>query len=364
MDIKKRIPELDILRGFGIFLAVLGHCITYGNGAAYKASLAWQSSFVYRVIYSFHMPLLTIVSALALYCSIQKSAQRPAETLIKKVYRLTIPILSWGVFSAGFYYFFAPDRFPRSANQFFWTCADAYWYLTAILICTSLTLIIHYWLHDSPLAFAVIVILFFVLPDAHSLAAQKTMFIYYYLAFSCAEKIVQALADGLEDKHCRLYIGLFLVSLVLFIAIFPWFTGNKTFHVFSFYGIDDPTGRVIHVITRVALGITGSFLASVIILAIVTKAEPIGKLLETIGKESFGIYVLSSWVLEWGLQRITRDIKPSSVMTLVESLLITGLCYLVTIVVRKISIIDYLFFGGKSPDWNKSGIFISNKKGN
>ena len=362
MSIKKRIPELDILRGFGIFLAVLGHCITYGNGAAYKTSLAWQSSFVYRIIYSFHMPLLTIVSALALYCSIQKSTRTPADTLIKKTCRLTIPILSWGVFSAVFYYFFAPDRFPRNANQFFWTCADAYWYLTAILICTSLTLIIHYWLHDSPLAFAVTVILFFVLPDTHSLAAQKTMFIYYYLAFFFAEKIIQALADGIDDKHGRLYIGLFLVSLVLFIVIFPWFTGSKTFHVFSFYGIDDPAGRVIHVIIRVTLGITGSFLASTVILAIVTKADLIGRLFETIGKESFGIYVLSSWVLEWGLQRITRDVKPSSVITLAESLLITGLCYTVTIIARKIPILDYLFFGGKFPERNKSGLFSSNKK--
>lgn len=349
MKVKKRIPELDILRGFGIYLSVLGHCITYGNGTEYKASLAWQSSFVYRLIYSFHMPLLTIVSALALYCSIQGNDQKPYETIYRKTIRLIVPIFSWGVFSSVFYYVFAPDRFPRSFIQFFWTCADAYWYLTAILICTTLTLILHYCFHDSIFAFAVTVILLFILPDSYSLAAQKTMFIYYYAAFFFAGKILSLIVDGIDRGRRKYFYCALLLSLGLFIAIFPWFTGSKTFHVFSVYGLDDPAGRIIHVITRVALGFSGSFLASVILLVIVQKAKQIGKLFSAIGKESFGIYVLSSWVLEWVLQRATRNVSFSLFLTIAESVFITAICYFVTRFAKKIPAIDYLFFGGRKP---------------
>lgn len=343
----KRVPELDVLRGFGIYLSVLGHCITYGNGSAFKTSGAWQSTFLYRIIYSFHMPLLAAVSGIALWCSLQgKKNDSPLRTIGRKSFHLIIPIFSWGVFSSAFYYLFAPDRFPRSLSQFFWTCEEAYWFLSAMLICVFLTLTLHYAFHAHFICFGIVIVAFFLLPDTHSTAAQKTMFIYYYLSFLFAPFFLASLTS-FSKRHIFLVIS----CAVIFTLLFPWFTEGKCFHVFSLNGYSDPLGRIIHVIRRVLLGVSGSVVFSYILICFAKKTPHIGNMFISLGKQSFGIYVLSSWLLEWALQRLTSEVSPSLLLTIAESVVITAVCYFSTILLKQIPFVDFLAFGGKLPSF-------------
>ena len=59
---KKRIPEIDYIRGFAIFLVVLGHSIIVFPINLHQTT--W-CMYLYDLIYSFHMPLFFAISG---YC--------------------------------------------------------------------------------------------------------------------------------------------------------------------------------------------------------------------------------------------------------------------------------------------------------
>ena len=345
MKTKRRIVQLDVLRGFGIYLSVLGHCITYGNGSAFKAASGWQQSVLYRVIYSFHMPLLAAISGIALWYSLKGSTTPSLKSAARKLSHLVVPILSWGIFSSFFYYIFAPSRFPTSLVQFFWTCEEAYWFLSAMVICITLTFLLKDCLHNHPVAFIALFGLFFLLPDTHSTAAQKTMFFYYYLFFLLAQFVL----SQIDSPDWKKLAFITLLAFVIYLVLFPWFTADKTFHVFSIASTDAPVERILHVVKRVLLGTSGLWLFSVLFLLLSHFVPFVEKLFAGLGKQSLGIYVLSSWIIEWGLQKLTRDFSYSTLQTVVESVIVTGICYALTILLRKIPVVDYLFFGGSMP---------------
>ena len=54
---ERRNQQLDIVKGFAIVLVVLGHAIQY----TYRD---FDNLFVFRLIYSFHMPLFMFVSGM------------------------------------------------------------------------------------------------------------------------------------------------------------------------------------------------------------------------------------------------------------------------------------------------------------
>lgn len=55
--VERRNQQLDIVKGFAIVLVVLGHAIQY----TYRD---FDNLFVFRLIYSFHMPLFMFVSGM------------------------------------------------------------------------------------------------------------------------------------------------------------------------------------------------------------------------------------------------------------------------------------------------------------
>lgn len=82
---KQRLIYLDNLKGFAILLVVLGHCIQ-----AHDISNSYQ--FLFRFIYSFHMPLFMMVSGYFGY----KASVVFLKDLKKKASRLLVPYFVWG----------------------------------------------------------------------------------------------------------------------------------------------------------------------------------------------------------------------------------------------------------------------------
>lgn len=73
--VKTYYPHIDGLKGFAIILMVMAHAIAWSypdisflsHRFCDMSTLEFNSSFVWKVIYSFHMPLLFAVSGFLFY---------------------------------------------------------------------------------------------------------------------------------------------------------------------------------------------------------------------------------------------------------------------------------------------------------
>lgn len=77
---QKRIEFIDIAKGIGIILMVIGHTN--------------PPQYVFNYIYIFHMPLFFILSG---YFFNQETLRKPATFIYKKIKGLYIPYIKWGI---------------------------------------------------------------------------------------------------------------------------------------------------------------------------------------------------------------------------------------------------------------------------
>lgn len=88
----KRNKKIDFIKGLCIFLVVWGHVIQYFTPVEYN----YFESTVFRIIYSFHMPLFMAISG---YLSFGALYRDYKQVLVKRCVALGIPMISWGIIS-------------------------------------------------------------------------------------------------------------------------------------------------------------------------------------------------------------------------------------------------------------------------
>ena len=122
---------IDTLKGVAILLVVVGHSIQTNISD-------FDSNVVFRIIYSFHMPLFMFLSGYVIYGHIHSPL---SGWLIDKFKRLVIPFLSWAIImklinynSDSFtQYFFKLYHSPDNGLWFLWVLFINYCILGTIL---------------------------------------------------------------------------------------------------------------------------------------------------------------------------------------------------------------------------------------
>jgi fucose 4-O-acetylase-like acetyltransferase len=103
MESKKTKPQhdlyLDVLKGFAILMVVLGHSLQ-----TFVPNEQFDNNLLFRIIYSFHMPLFMFLAGAAAAYSL-----RPMnlDFIKRKFYMLVVPFASWyllGYFISGAYH--------------------------------------------------------------------------------------------------------------------------------------------------------------------------------------------------------------------------------------------------------------------
>ncbi len=84
--------SLDIAKGILITLVVIGHGLQYAFGASYGSSGLFFDNPLYRIIYSFHMPLYMIISGYLFYFTNQKGI---VYVLKSKVRTIIVPYVTY-----------------------------------------------------------------------------------------------------------------------------------------------------------------------------------------------------------------------------------------------------------------------------
>lgn len=134
---KERLPYWDLLKLFLIFLVIWGHCIRGFSTSDYVGSI------IYRIIYSFHMPLFMMISG---YFSVSSMSMEIVSFLQKKFWNLIYPCLIWGAILWGvleclFSFHYGSDSFSISGilKDYYWL--SNFWFLKSCFICYVLAYI-------------------------------------------------------------------------------------------------------------------------------------------------------------------------------------------------------------------------------
>ena len=88
LNTNDRNKTIDVLRGIAIFCVVLGHIVQKG-----MLDIRYEDNVVYKAIYTFHMPMLMLLSGYLFYYSIKKYSF--LELLKHKVIQIALPIIVW-----------------------------------------------------------------------------------------------------------------------------------------------------------------------------------------------------------------------------------------------------------------------------
>ena len=309
---------IDNLKGIGITLVVIGHCIQYGSGNIFLQNNLFYTNILFRFIYSFHMPFFMLISGYLFYNSTQKHSS--SEIIKSKVNRLLIPILVWTI-SGGVINYFINKNLLNSLgilSGYF----ENFNFLWAIFYASLLVLVIHRVYQDDLLAYIIVVI------ASNFLNAPLLFFELYLLPFF----VIGYLFNKYQKKFSKYlnwkYLGgIFIILLVIYIFLFFHFTYNKYIYTSSYF-----IGNDIHVlfinIYRFLIGLIGSVLAILSIKVINNLIEKI-KIFEILGHNSLGIYIISCYVNSLLLIKYTANFSFSYLNIIYESVIVIGICMLI-----------------------------------
>jgi fucose 4-O-acetylase-like acetyltransferase len=184
----RRDESLDIAKGFGILLVVVGHCLDGLIASGFfPSSLAWPALTAF-LIYLFHMPLFFVVSG-----HLASGKHRPAgATLAKLIPTIVYPYFLWSILEGlALVYLskYTTSHEPISALfKILWIPIVPYWFLYALFFCHIGYLFIRKLSHRVQLAIAIVIFLapqFFLGPlfSVHLLIVAETVRGFLYFIF-------------------------------------------------------------------------------------------------------------------------------------------------------------------------------------
>lgn len=340
----------DILRGFAVCLMVFGHCIQEGSGRTFRIDALYFEDKLYQFIYSFHMPLFMLLSGYLAWGSMKRVMTNTARfsLLKKRGIALLLPIALWTLLEKIYAFAFnVRHGYPNQPflvllRDYLFRFLNNFWFLWAALWCFFIVFVMHYFLHDSKLLYALGFLALFVLPDGMGLGACKYMMPYYISAFYL-HGYLERRTDSSESP-CRFSAVILLVSGFLFLILFRFYD-EKFFIYLSGYkliGKNIPAQLYID-FYRMLIGFAGC-LFFILLFALLCRHFPSYRfpVLALLGKDSLGIYLTSGYLTLFGIVRFSDPLPPSYMRNLLETVIVLAGSVLLTEIFKRIPILKWL----------------------
>lgn len=302
VDKKKRIPELDIMKGVGILLVICLHTNTIPFDCLTK-----------RLIYSFHLPLFFFVSGYFL-------KEKPiAKNLLHDATRLIIPFLITLIICAiinGFV--IIPEKgFPEfiivTLKMFAGVDVGAVWFLLALYICkNSYNIVCNISISDmlDALIIAILVIGYTILSYKHIILGTFPICIFPGIAAIPFYYVGVVYKNKLIPKS---------LTYILVLWYFVW--SIYTQHTMVIAG-----GKYNIYVLDLLAGVGGTF-GVLMICKMIVRISPLKRALSYIGRISLLILCVHSIQLSFGLRSLTDDAFMQISLMLIACLPVSMLLY-------------------------------------
>ena len=324
---------LDVIKAFAITLVVVGHCIQYGAGKAFLQEKLFFDDIVFKAIYSFHMPLFMLISGYLFAHSRSKSIK---EIFVGKFKSLIVPILCWNLIPITNHItqLIIDGNFSILAaiKAFIGHNIGSFWFLWAVFGCSCIVILVNKLFKDNLLVYAILFLISFIIPDDFNLHLYKYMYPFFVAGYFYNK-------ENLKEKWRTIYNKKYIALLLggIFLILLQFF--NKDSYIYtSRYTLlgKDWTAQLGIDLYRFAIGFVGSAFAIVSLhrLYKITKVREWiaqSKVVLTIGQNTLGIYIISTFVNTLILMVVTKNLASINYgLIAIEAVGVTALSLLIT----------------------------------
>ena len=332
---------IDSIKGLAILLMVMGHVIAYqfpDFSVAYSQSPR-ITTIVYRIIYSFHMPLFMFCAGLFALRTKNYSWKSFGQVLWKRAYTLLLPF-----FCSGFIF-----NQVRHVHAFFWFLWMLFWFIAFVMIVDALCSVLpQYGQVVSSCIIAIAAVVVHV--TYHNFFRYEHLpwidighlrqFPFFCMGVLCARY-------NLCEKWFSVN-GMFTCALLIFSFFTYWIT-IKGFSIplqYITWGIL-PISAIVACVYLFKDGLSGNSI--------------IEKYLQDIGRHSLEIYIIHNFFLfrmcrigDFILNQAYLDETGRTIFfvqlvsSFLSSVVIIVLCYLVMNIINKSQVLSLVLLGRKS----------------
>lgn len=342
----QRNPTIDILKAFAIILVVLGHCIQIGSGQEYSCNEAYFGNLLFKIIYSFHMPLFMLISGYLFAFSASKGGF--LTIAIKKVKTIAIPTLMWSViiFAIDCYGSFLTDSPFALLKDFAVTALVSFWFLWAVLALSLFAAFVRCFLKDRYVVYILVFAALLLIPDFSITGLIKFMYPYFVVGYFFGK--MKTTDNEHYEAQCKKLFGLpgMLIYGALFVVLIAFYQYDSFIYTSGIYILKDNVLRQLGIdVYRFVIGFVGSMLVISVIRAISSRINC--GLLQAIGRNTMGIYIISVFINYFILPRLTENAAGAGILTAAETIGVIALCMGCIHIIKLSRLLNRVLFGGR-----------------
>lgn len=341
-----RIYFIDFVRGIVIILVVFGHNLQYGSGSEFYKNELYFQNVIFKIIYSFHMPIFALLSGYLFFFSMKKDIK---IVLKRRVSSLIFPIFIWKTIETFARLLLGRIKINNFLQIYINDIIYDLWFLWAIFWCSIAVIVIERLIKGKFSVYLFLLVLTFFVPTIFG----AHMYIYMYPYFAAGFLFNKI--NGTEKYKKYVKRDLFAVSsaAVIFSLLILFYNYNSyiyTSHI-SILEADNAIRQFGIDIYRYIIGFVGSIAVIILCKMIYNKYHnsdnKVIKLVEKFGQNSMGIYILNTYVNTIFLLPLTKSFSPNILIWVFETIL-SFIFYSVAIfTIKKVPYANKVLFGGR-----------------
>ena len=343
---KERSQYLDIVKGFAIILVVFGHCLQFGTFL--YANDKYFENNLYQFIYSFHMPLFTLISGYLFYGSISRHSTK--YNFRTRFTNLLIPILAWNTIHAVLINakgIIAKQNIPwlDILSSYF----TSTWFLWAIFWCSLVMLAINKLCKDNIVVYLVVIAVSILLPNDYNISNYVYMLPYFVIGYLWNKHHNKAAIESFTLSKKTILQS---IVILFFVALIPFYQKEDFIYTSGTCIIEAGHKVVLNQLFidmyRFAIGLFGALSA---LIALKLASPYLGNISTTIlsnlGRKSIGIYIISTTFINLSLSKIPHANEFGYLIAIIETLIILFTTYIITYLLSKNKITKKILLGSR-----------------
>lgn len=314
--------HLDLLKGIAITLVICGHCIQFGSGAVFYDNTLFYDNIIFKIIYSFHMPLFALISGYFLFFSVRKYN---FTALVKRRFQqLLLPVFIVFFLYYSFIVIIHRNEFSPTdyLSWYLSSCYSFLWFLWITFFASILFSFTYHYLKDNLLIHMLLIVIILITPDGLIPAVYKFVYPYFLIGY-CFSK--HNIAKCTLWKKCNSFWGSFSILFAYFI-LFLLYSRDSYVYTTGIYILSDFPSQLFIDLYRYLTGFMGALCLIIFIRKI--PAEKLSsqkyayKIFFCLGQYSSFVYMFQQSFVSYILQRVTARISPSYLFNFIEMLTI------------------------------------------